>query len=117
MAFGINALSSPQRGMTLLALRKTGLGTPVISGLCANFCTVIDNGVGDYTIIVNKQQPFANGVIATALLHTSGIATLDVANTTNLQVRIKTFAVDGTTPAEKDFDLICVGSTASTLLG
>lgn len=117
MAFGINAVSSPQRGMTFLALRKTGLGTPVISGLCAVFCTVVDNGVGDYTIIVNKQQPFAQAVIANVLLHTSGIAILDVANSSKLQVRIKTFAVDGTTPAEKDFDLICVGSTASTLLG
>lgn len=117
MAFGINAVSSPQRGMTFLALRKTGGGTPVLSGLCASFCTVVDNGVGDYTINVNIQQPFAQNIISNVLLHTAGIAVLDLANSDNLKIRVKTFAVDGTTPAEKDFDLICVGSTASTLLG
>jgi len=111
------AVTSPQRQTAILAITKTGLGTPVISGLCANFCTVVDNGVGDYTIIVNKQRPFAQAIIGSVTLHQSGIARIDKANTNKLQIRILTFAVDGTTAAEKDFDLICLGSFSSDLLG
>ena len=117
MAFGANEVESPQRKMQLLALRKTGLGTPVLSGLCAKFCSVVDNGVGDYTILVNTQQPFPQIPVVSAMLHTSGVITLDVANTNNLQIRVKCFAVDGTTAAEKDFDLLVVGSLASDLIG
>lgn len=111
------AIGSPQRQMYLLALRKTGLGTPVLSGLCANFCSVVDNGVGDYTILVNRQAPFVQVALATATLHQSGIIIIDTATTTKLQISVKTFAVDGTTAAEKDFDLLVVGSRASDLLG
>jgi hypothetical protein len=117
MSVGIKNIQSPQRQMSLLALRKTGAGTPVLSGLCASFCTVTDNGVGDYTIVVNTPRPFAQSVISNALPHSSGIIRIDLANTSKLQVRLKCFAVDGTTPAELDFDLICVGSYASDLMG
>lgn len=110
MSLGLRNVECPQIGTAILAVRKTGLGTPVISGLCAAQCSVVDNGVGDYTIVVNTKRPFLQGCLATATLHTSGIAILDVANTTKLQVRVKTFAVDGTTPAEKDFDLIVLGT-------
>ena len=117
MGFGTNDVESPQRQIKLLALRKTGAGTPVLSGLCAKFCSVVDNGVGDYTIVVNTQSPFAQIPVVSAMLHTSGVITLDVANTTNLQVRVKCFAVDGTTAAEKDFDLLVIGSNATDLIG
>ena len=115
MSLGKLNVESPQRGVALIALRKTGAGTPVISGLCASFCSITDNGVGDFTIIVNLPRPFAQGVIATATPHTSGIIRLDIATTSKLQVSVKCFAVDGTTPAELNFDLICVGSYASDL--
>ncbi len=115
--FGAQTIESPQRKVSVLALSKTGLGTPVLSGLCASFCQVIDNGVGDYTIVVNVQRPFAQKVHAFVQLHTSGIAVLDVVGTTKLQVQVKTFAADGTTPAEKDFDLMVVGSFATDLIG
>lgn len=112
MGVGLKDVECPQVGTAILAVRKTGLGTPVISGLCANFCSVVNNGVGDYTIIVQTKRPFLQGCFATATLHQSGIATIDLANTTKLQVRVKTFAVDGTTAAEKDFDLIVLGTYA-----
>ena len=112
MSIGLKDVSCPQVKTAIIGVRKTGLGTPVISGLCAAQCSITDNDVGDYTIVVNTKRPFGLGVIATATLHTSGIAILDVANTTKLQVRVKTFAVDGTTAAEKDFDLIVLGTYA-----
>lgn len=117
--FGAKAIESPQRLIQLLALKKTGGGTPAISGLCASFCSITDNGVGDYTILVNRQAPFSQILVSSALAHstTPGIITVHVAGTTALAVQIKTFAVDGTTPAEVDFDLIVIGSSARDLVG
>lgn len=118
--FGSNNVQSPQRQMSMLALKKTGLGTPALSGLCANFCTIVDIGVGQYQININVQRPFAQEVIVTATPHTSGIINIDRAGgdaSTNLQIKINTFAVDGTTPAELDFDLVIIGSFASDLIG
>lgn len=117
MSVGKNNVQSPQRQSSIIAVRKTGAGSPVLSGLCANFCTVVDNGVGDFTIIVNKQRPYAQTVIATATPHASGIIRLNIATSNKLQISVKCFAVDGTTPAELDFDLIAVGSFSSDLLG
>lgn len=115
--FGAKAVESPQRKMSLLALRKTGAGTPVISGLCAEFCTIADGGVGDYVITVNTQAPFEQDVIAVAMPHSPGIIHLDVSASDNLQIAVLCFAVDGTTAAELDFDLMLVGSAARDLIG
>jgi hypothetical protein len=117
MAFGANEVESPQRKMQLLALRKTGAGTPVLSGLCAKFCSVVDNGPGDYTIVVNTQQPFAQNAHAVAMPHAPGIIHLDLAASDKLQITVNCFAVDGTTAAELDFELIVVGSLATDLIG
>lgn len=117
MAIGIKSVGSQQRGLEIIAVTKTGLGTPVLSGLCANFCSVVDNGVGDYTINVNINRPGAQPVIAAVLLHQTGTCQKVVAGSDKLKIQIKTFAVDGTTPAEKDFDLVIIGSDAQTLLG
>lgn len=115
--YGQSGVESPQRKIALLSVRKTGAGTPVLSGLCANFCSIVDNGAGDYTILVNQQRPFANGVQAVAMPHAPGIIHLDLANTDKLQVSVLCFAVDGTTPAELDFDMLIMGSYASDLIG
>ncbi len=110
-------VESPQRKMAMLSLRKTGAGTPVLSGLCADFCSVTDNGVGDYTITVNSPRPFANGCQAVAMPHSPGIIILDLAASSNLVVTVNCFAVDGITAAELNFDMIVIGSYASDLLG
>jgi len=115
--FGSKTVDSPQREMVLLALRKTGAGSPVLSGLCAKFCEIVDNGAGDYTIVVNKQQPFSQDIIATAMPHSAGIIHLDVANSDHLEITVNCFEVDGTTPDELDFDLIVIGSLARDLVG
>lgn len=117
MPIGIKTVVSPQRNIELVAVTKTGAGTPVLSGLCAKFCSVVDNGVGDYTIVVNTQRPGAQNLIAAFMPHAPGIIHKVVASSNKLQVRVKCFAVDGTTPAELDFDMIVMGSDAQTLLG
>lgn len=117
MGFGSNTVDSPQRQMKLLALRKTGAGTPVLSGLCAKFCSIVDNGPGDYTILVNTQAPFPQDAIAVAMPHAPGVIHLDLASSDNLQISVLCFDVDGTTPAELDFELLVVGSNASDLIG
>ena len=117
MGFGANDVDCPQRQVSLLAVRKTGAGTPVLSGLCANFCSISDLGVGDYVITVSTKRPFAQSVIATATPHSSGIIRLDIATSSALVIAVKCFAVDGTTPAELNFDLIAIGSFASDLQG
>lgn len=109
-------VDSPQRLVAVLAVTKTGLGTPVLSGLCAAMCSVTYVGVGVYDITVNTKRPFENGLVVSALLHTAGNVQKDVANSTKLKVRIKTFAVDGTTAAEKDFDMMVLGSYAKDLI-
>lgn len=115
---GLNMdVQSPQRQIAMLSVRKTGAGTPVLSGLCAKFCTIEDNGPGSYTINVNVQRPFANGCQAVAMPHAPGIIHLDLPGTDKLQVSVLCFDVDGTTPAELDFDMIIMGSFASDLLG
>lgn len=112
MGLGYRNVSSPQRATEVLGVRKTGAGTPVLSGLCAKFCSIVDNGAGDYTILVNTQRPFGLGCIAVATPHSAGIIHLDVAGTDKLQVSVKCFEVDGVTPDELDFDLIVLGTHA-----
>jgi nucleotide-binding universal stress UspA family protein len=112
-----NSVISPQRAIELIAVTKLGAGTPTLSGLCAAFCSVVDNGVGDYTIVVNTQRPGAQTLIAAVLPHSPGVIHKVIASSTKLQIRVKCFAVDGTTPAELNFDLIVMGSDAQTLLG
>lgn len=115
MGFGAKNLSSPQRMLQVLSLKKSGLGSPALGGSCANFCSVVDNGVGDYTIQFTKK-PFAQ--IPEVLLSSKTSATVcRVGAVTNLQVQILCFAMDGTTPAEADFDAMIIGSLASDLQG
>lgn len=115
--FGSQVVESPQRKMFALALRKLGAGTPTISGLCANFCSIVDLGVGNYRIMVNDQAPSSQDLIAVAMPHTSGIVRLNIATSDELQIEVSCFAVDGTTPAELNFDLMVMGSHARDLIG
>lgn len=100
--------------MQHISLKKTGAGTPVISGSDANFCTITDNGVGDYTINFVKK-PFAQTPEVYVSLTAPGHFTVVAAS--NTAVQIKTWAVDGTTPAEKEFSFQAVASLARDLIG
>lgn len=115
--FGAQTVESPQRKVAVIGLTKTGLGTPALSGLCASFCSVAKTGTGVYEITINTQRPFAQLMVGSILLHQSGIAVKDQSASTKLKLVVKTFAVDGTTAAEKDFDIIVLGSFATDLIG
>ena len=117
MSIGIKSVGSQQRQLEVIAVTKLGLGTPTLSGLCASFCSIVDNGVGDYTINVNINRPGAQPVIAAILPHSPGIIHKVVGGSDKLKIQVKCFAVDGTTPAEMNFDLVVIGSDAQTLLG
>lgn len=112
-----NPVASPQRLMNMLALSKVGGAAPVLSGLCAKFCTINDLGVGNYEIVVNTQRPFSQKVHAVATPHAPGFVHVDIANTDKLKVTVKAFDVDGVTPAELDFELMVIGSHALDLIG
>lgn len=117
MSVGRLNVQSPQRQASIVSIRKTGGATPALSGLCQNFCSIVRNGVGDYSILVNIKRPYSQVVTGVAMPHASGIIRLNLATTSKLQISIKCFAVDGITAAELDFDLIAMGSFAADLLG
>ena len=104
----------PQRAMQHISLKKGGGASPVLSGSDANFCTVTDNGVGDYTINFIKK-PFTQIPEVYVALTAPGHFTVVAAS--NTAVQIKTWAVDGTTAAEKDFAFLAVGSLGRDLIG
>ena len=114
---GTRSVISPQRQLELLALSKVGGAVAALEGLCAKFCKITRNGVGDYEIEVNTQRPGAQPVLAVAMPHAPGVIHKDVANSDKLKITLKCFDVDGVTPADLDFDLIAIGSDAQTLLG
>jgi len=115
MGFGANNLNSPQRQMQVISLKKSGLGTPAISGSCANFCTITDTGVGD-SLISFTLKPFYQTPEVFVVSKTSATV-CRVGTVSNLAVQVLSFAMDGTTPAEADYDIIVVGSLAVDLLG
>jgi hypothetical protein len=104
----------PQRQMQILSLKKTGLGTPAISGSCANFCTVTDNGVGDYTINFT-DAPY--GLVPEVIVQVSTndrIAKLGTV--TKLAAQILTEDLAGAA-AEGDFHVMILGPLVTDLLG
>ena len=111
---GSMGVISKQRQMVILSLKKTGLGTPVISGSCASFCTITDNGVGDYTINFT-QAPFAQ-VPEILVLSATDSTIVRKGTVTALAAQILSDDASGT-PAESDFDLLVIGSLARDLVG
>ena len=115
--FGANAIESPQRLMNVISVKKSGLGTPALSGSCANFLEITDTGVGDYLISLKSNAvPFAQLPEILVSCKTAE-RVLNVGAVTITSVQILAFADDGTTPAEADFDLMMVGSQARDLIG
>lgn len=112
--FGRMAVESPQRKMQLISLKKTGLGTPVLSGSCASFCTVTDNGVGDYTINLDKF-PLAQVPEAVVTVTTDN-RQVKLGTVTKLAVQVLTEDLAGAA-AEADFHIMIFGSLASDLIG
>lgn len=107
-------VASPQRLVIIQSMKKTGLGTPVLSGTCANFCTIAKNGTGDYTITFTKK-PFAQ-IPEVLVTCTTDNRIVKVGTATKLAVQILTEDLTGAA-AEADFHVAFIGSNASTLLG
>lgn len=99
-------IKHPQRGMRVLSLQKSGLGTPALSADGKFDGTIVDNGVGDYTI--SFELPFVRVPMCMVQSKTSATVARCVAAVGSVQVLC--FAMDGTTPAEADFDLLVLGS-------
>ena len=111
--FGAKAVESPQRKMQVISLKKSGLGTPVLSGSCASFCTVTDNGVGDYTINLT-EIPLAQ-VPEVSVTATTDSRVVRLGTVTALAVQVLVDDLAGTA-AEGDFHMIIVGSLARDLV-
>jgi hypothetical protein len=115
MGFGSNNVNSSQRKMQLISLKKTGLATPALAGSDSSFCTITDNGVGDSTINLTKK-PLTQ--VPEVIVSSKTSATVcRVGTVTALAVQVLSFAMDGTTPAEADYDILIVGSLATDLIG
>lgn len=112
--FGQMIVESPQRKMQLVSLKKSGLGTPVISGSSAAFCTVTDNGVGDYTINFTSV-PFSQIPEILVAVKTND-RIIRVGTVTALAAQIITEDLAGAA-AEADFDFMAIGSLARDLVG
>lgn len=112
--FGANVVSHVQRKMLTISLKKTGLGSPAISGSGADFCSIVDNGVGDYTINFTSS-PFAQTPEVVALPSTPGTA-IAITSATNLSITLEVTDLAGVA-AEGDFHLMVMGSLARDLVG
>ncbi len=118
---GSKEVTSPQRQVALLSLAKDGGAAPVLTGLCAVFCTIEKLGVGSYKIVTNIKRPFNQvGQIVCGLRGGVGFIVKDIAGgdaSDKLQVKVDCFDVDGVTPKELDFDMLITGSFALDLQG
>lgn len=114
--FGAKTVESPQRKMQMISLKKAGLGTPTLSGSCANFCTVTDNGVGDYTINMKSGVVFTQ-IPEVMVMSKTATTSLQLGTVSISAVQVLAFDVDGVTAAEADFDIMIMGSLALDLVG
>jgi hypothetical protein len=112
--FGAQTIEHVQRKMSVLSMKKSGLGSPVLSGSAATWCTITDNGVGDYTINF-VQAPYAQTPEVMAMPSTPGTAVAVTAVST-LAVTIEVTDLAGVA-AEGDFHILVMGSLARDLIG
>lgn len=112
--FGAKVDSNVQRKMQTVSLKKTGLGTPAISGSGATFCTVTDNGVGDYTINLSKIPLAQIPEVKLTSSTSGGYVYLGTVTALAVQVLGKDFA---NVAKEMDFHIEISGSLARDLIG
>lgn len=100
--------------MRVLSVKKTGLGTPALGGTCASSMTIVDNGVGDYSLIPNENFEQIPEVI---VVPTTAEVVLQIGTVAVDEIQILAFDLaDGTTPAEANFHALIIGSDALDLL-
>ena len=107
------SVQSSQRKVRILALRIEGsTGTPTLEGLDKNQCTIVDNGVGDYSITYNDA--FAEAPHVSLSAEATGIMLYSsVTSSTTLRVICKLVDQDTTygapAAAEADVQIIVIG--------
>lgn len=106
------SLKSKQRRIRKVFLKKVGGGTPTLEGLSSAEATIADNGVGDYTINLNKSYAESDAIaIATCLTADCIINTVTVLKG-SVQVTLVD-ATDGTSAKEGNFFIEITGSDIS----
>ena len=100
----MRGMSTPQRGVRVLPLRVKGTGTAAIQEGTAH-ATLVDNGVGDWTLTFAK--PFTRIPVVTIGSLNVGIMKMMAVSATAVQ--IQGFEVDGTTAKDHDFHLLVCG--------
>lgn len=112
--FGSKVVESPQRKMQMISLKKEGLGAPTLAGSCASFCSVTDNGVGDYTINLDSV-PLAQlpEVMVTPSTPSTAVS---IGTVTALAIQVLVTDLAGA-PAEGDFHMVIAGCLARDLVG
>lgn len=112
--FGATVVTQVQRKMQEITLKKTGLGTPVLGGSGGVFCTVTDNGVGDYTINFT-EAPFTQ-IPEIFVAGTTASRLVSVGTVTALAAQILVTDLSGVA-AEGDFHMMAIGSLGRDLVG
>jgi hypothetical protein len=87
-----------------------------ITGMDSKHVTLVDNGVGDYTLIAKEPS---NGLlidwqISGHMMVTAAAVALVYAQAYD-RVSIKTFAMDGTTPKDATFQVSLIGTDSRIL--
>lgn len=105
-------VESQQRKARIMGLIKGGLGTPVLTGIDQNQATIVDNGVGDYSIV--PAEPFGDDqlcAVATSL--TEGV-NISLGTVVKASIQVLCWSdLAQATPAEGDFHIQILGSDIS----
>lgn len=106
------AVKTPQTRMRMLAVTLTTTGTPAVSGPDKNqISSVVDNGVGDVTIVFRKPFAIAPLCVATsqgATMQLAGVKAKDVDRVT-INIRSMPTALADGAAADGIVDLVIVG--------
>jgi len=105
------SIKSAQVGLREINLQVNGsLATPTATGFDQfGVSSVIDNGVGNYTIVF--KSPFERVCACKSLAMITADAIARVSAVAKDRITIETFdSTDGTTPKEADFYLCVLGS-------
>ena len=100
-------VESTQRQIRQLELKVDGTGTAALGGPAKLQGTLVDNGTGDYTITF--AEPFAQDVMAVITMRTAETVAL-IAASSKTAIQVTTFAMDGTTATDADFDMLVISS-------
>lgn len=108
------SVKSTQRLMRLMSAKVDGTGTAALGGTCANDMSLVDNGVGDYSLTFDAAFEQIPEVVVTPV---TADVICKIEAVAKGSVQITCFdATDGTTAKDADFHVMVLGSDALELL-